>query len=454
MTIRSIFRSAAAIIITTAFSTSCIETDKTTGNSLLPEEHMLKVQIAELNVPVQMKMADSLQTIFSGSLVVGNYRDPDFGLVQASSAFQFAPGTSGRTFGDSPVAKSFKMFINISNRSFFYENDQFIPQNFNLYRLTKDLDSTVAYSNSIDESHFNSQKLNKGGNVYFGGDSLVMDLSLEFAQELLSANQLERDSLKHFLKRFKGFYLAADPIPGTLNGGRMNIISPSEVFFSLEYTHKDATAKIDKDSTVVFLVSDLMFSVNRYQHSTQNLVSTNPQDKIFIEGFAGIKPFIDFTEVKKSVETWATGKNIDLSKLIISKAELRLPFEYPADYTRLNYYPSQVFLATKERKNVAGAASLNYEPVNDISFFETNGSINRSLKYYSLDISSYLHKTIKGQYTGDKLKTYITPILKQSDYYSGAVYYFVQNVLYSKAILNGNSSSRSPKLILTYAVMP
>ncbi len=454
MTIRNIFRSAAAIIIS-ALITSCIETDKTTGSGLIPGDQLLKVKSVEFDLPVQMKLSDSLQTLFSGSIVVGNYKDPDFGLVEASSAFQVIPSFSSGDFGDNPVAKSFKMYVLVGDKSFFYERDQYVPQNFYVYKLTKDLDSSVAYNNSITDSDYETDRINLGGSMYFGGDSLVMDISLNYAQELLGANQLERDSLTHFLKRFKGLYMKSDPLPGSLEGGRFNIINPLDIYFIMEYHHVDAANNIDKDSIITYYVSDSYPYVNRFNHSSQSLASANPQNKLYLEGFAGVKPYIDFKEVKAGIESWAAANNnIDPAKIIIAKAEIRMTFEYPEDFTRFTYYPSQIFLCTREERGSDENKTIMYNPIEDISYYESNGFINRSLLYYSLDISSYLQRVLQGKYSGKSLETYLFPILKQSDYYSGAVYYYVQNTLYGKAVLNGRGVTRKPKLVLTYTVMP
>lgn len=452
MIFKNTLRSIATFSLITLFITSCIETDKTTGSALVPSDHILKVNTVAFDLPVQMKLSDSLQTVYAGALVIGSYKDSDFGTMQASTAFQFIPSTPKLDFGESPIAKSFKMYMTIEGKTYFNEADKIIPQNFNVYKLVKDLDSTVGYNNSITDLYYSPKPLNLGGNVFFGGDTLVMDLSLDYAQELLKATKEERDSLPIFQKKFKGLYINSSTKPGSLEGGRINFTAPSNIYFLMTYRHVDSKKKIDKDSVILYYVLDNGMHINRFDHSSKFLESKNPQSKIFIEGFAGIKPYIDFNEVKTSITNWATQNKTDISKLVIAKAEVRLPFEYPEDYTRLNYYPSQVFLCT--RRDSIGRKTIIYEPIEDVSYYASNGSINRSLKYYSLDISTYLQKVLKGKYTGSSLQTYVAPIFESSDYYSGATSYYIQTTLYSKAILNGNGALNHPKLVLTYTIMP
>jgi len=452
MIIKNILRSTAALSLTTLFLISCIETDKTTGSSLVPDDQILKVHTVGFDLPVQMKLSDSLQTSYSGALVIGSNKDSQLGTMQASAAFQFMPALSGHDFGENPVAQSFKMYITVDSKSFFRDEDQFIPQNIYVYELTKELDSTVAYNNSITDSDFLPQPLNKGGNVFFGGDTLVIDISLDYAQELVSATQDERDSISIFLKKFKGLYMTSPPQPGSLEGGRINSLAPSSIYFLMKYRHVDTENSIDKDSLIAYYVYDESPHVNRFEHSSKYLENTNPQDQIFMEGLAGIKPYIDFNEVKTSITNWATQNNTDLNKLIITKAEIRLPFEYPQDYLQLNYYPSQVFICT--RTDSTGITTINYDPLDDISYYTSNGLINRSFKYYSLDISSYLQKVLQNKLTGRSLQAYIAPIVQTSDYYTGVSYYYFQNTAYSKAILNGNGAINHPRLILSYSIMP
>lgn len=452
MIIKNTIRSISALLLANLFLTSCIETDKGTGAMLVPGDHILTVSSVKFDLPVQMKLSDSLQTAHSGTLIVGSHKDPHLGTVKASAAFQFEPALTKHNFGESPVAKSFKMYMTIENTTFFREEDRNIPQNFNLYKLTKELDSTVIYNNSLTEQDYSPLPLNLGGNVFFGGDTLVMDISLDYAQELVTATKQERDSIFFFQKKFKGLYMTADSKPGELEGGRINSTTPSSIYFLLSYRHVDSENNIDRDSLIAYYVKDNGLHVNRLEHSSKHLESSNPQDKIFMEGLAGIKPYIDFSEVKQNITDWANGKKINVNKLIIAKAEIRLPFEYPQDYLELNYFPSQLFICT--RVDSIGGNMILYDPIEDLSYSNSNGSINRSNKYYSLDISSYLQKVIQGKLTGRNLQGYVAPILQSSDYYTGATYYYIQNTLYSKATLNGNGATNNPKLILTYSVMP
>ncbi|MFA6334641.1 MAG: DUF4270 family protein [Bacteroidales bacterium] len=451
MTKRNNFRSAAALLLFSLITVSCTKTDKSLGGDLVPDDYILNVKTAEIDVPVQMKMTDSLQSIFSGYLLVGAYKDPDLGTTLSGSAFQIIPTINDNDYGENPVPSYIRLSMAVDQALVLNASEKNVPQNIYVYTLKKDLDSTTAYNNSITLDDVDPTPINTGGTVYFGGDSIVMNLSLDFAKKLLTASEEERDSADLFTKKFKGLFLATEPLPGALNGGRFNIIDPAGVYMELKYRHVDTENDIDKDSVLWYYVSTSRPYVNFFSHSSGKLESTNPQDKIYIEGLAGVKPFIDFAEVKRRLSNWATANNFDISRVIIAKAELRLPYEFPNDYLTVEQFPSQVFLATKELSDTYDLPL--YQPVTDI-YVQSTGFNNRSFFYYSLNISSYLQKVLKGTFTGSSLNAWITPIAQQTNSYTGDVTYYVDNMFYSKAKLNGNNDIRKPQIVITYAVMP
>jgi hypothetical protein len=398
-----------------------------------------------------MKMADSLQSIYSGYLVVGAFKDPDLGNTSTGAAFQIVPAINDNDFGSNPVPSLLKISMKVGQSLVLDSNNGNIPQNIYLYTLKKDLDSTTVYNNSITLDDINPVPINTGGTVFFGGDSIVMNLSLDFASELLSATADERDSSDIFVKRFKGLYMATEPLPGAINGGRFNIVNPTEVFMQMNYRHVDQTNNIDKDSTLFYYVSSSRPYMNVFKHSSNQLESSNPQGKVYIEGLAGIKPFIDFAQVKTTFENWAASNNFDISQVVIARAELRLPYEFPSNYLTMGQFPSQLFLATKE---VSSSFDLPfYQPVSDI-YIQSTGLNNRSQFYYTMDISAFLQKVLKGSLTGDGLKAWITPVASETNSYTGDISYYVDNLVYCKATLNGNNDTRRPQIILTYAIIP
>ncbi len=449
MTKRNNFRLAAVLLLFSLITASCITTDKTLGDDFVPNDHILGVSTAEIEVPLQMKMADSLQTIFPGYLVIGAYKDQDLGTTLSCAAFQIIPTIHGNDYGENPVPSYIKLSMAVNQRLALESVDNSIPQNIYVYTLKKDLDSTTAYNNSISADDIDPTPLNKGGVVYFGGDSIVMNLPLDFAKKLLTASKEERDSAVVFTKKFKGLYLTTEPLPGAIKGGRFNIIDPASLYMELKYRHVDTKNKIDKDSLLYYYISTAKPYLNTFSHSSKRLETDKSQETVYIEGLAGIKPYIDFSEVRKNMSAWAKAKNTDISKIIISRAELRFPYEFPSDYLTMKQFPSQIFLATKEEQ--AAYDLPFYQPSSDI-YVLSSGLNNRSFNYYSMDISAYLQKVLKGSISGKALNAWITPVGSTTNSYSGTTTYYVDNLIYCKAKLNGNSSARKPYMVVTYAI--
>ncbi len=446
------FLLAFPIIAITLLLSSCVDVDKSLGGDVIPGDYNLEIENMTLDVPVQMKMADSLQTLYPDYLIVGAYKDPELGAVLSQGAFHFVPVNKGNDYGDNPVPISFKIYINVSQRLVLDQSEVSIPQNMYLYKLKKGIDSTMLYSNSLSVNDIDPVPINLGAISYFGGDSINMNLSLDFAEEILSSSQEERDSIELFAQKFKGLLISTEQMPGSLTGGRFNIIDPSNIYLEMKYRHTEVDSLIDKDSVVLFYVPTSIPYMNKYSHSSGTFESNNPSGKIILEGLAGIKPYIDFEEVKRDIHLWAEENDILPERLVISKAELRLPYELPPDYRLLSQYPTQLFLATR----ISSVAYDNlplYQPVSDINIL-SSGTMNRSKMYYSLNISSYIQRMLSGKNTGKELKTWITPITQQRNAYTGEVNYLVDNVVYFKAKLNGNNDQRKPQIVITYAVLP
>lgn len=449
MTKRNNFRTAAALLLFSSITVSCITTDKSLGENLVPGDYNLTLHTVEIDVPVQMKMSDNLQTIFPGYLMVGAYKDIDLGTTISGAAFQIIPTITKNDYGENPVPSYLRLSMAVTKTVVLNTSESIIPQNIYLYALKSDLDSTTAFNNSLTLDDIDPTPLNTGGTVYFGKDSIVMNLSLDYARKLLSASDKERDSIAAFTKMFKGFFMATEPLPGAIKGGRFNIIDPSSVYMELKYRHLNKEKAIDKDSVLFYYIETTRPYLNKISHSSKTLESTDPQNDIYLEGLAGIKPFIDFGEVKSRMQSWATSNNLDISKVIIAKAELRLPYEYQDDYLTLKQFPTQIFLATRVENDDYDLPF--YQPVTD-AYYQNSGLNNRTFFYYSLDISSYLQKVLNGQNTGAMLNAWVTPIGQSKNSYTGDVSYYVDNLVYSKAKLNGNAAARKPKLVITYAV--
>ena len=446
------FRSVAALLVSSAITISCINIDKTAGEDLIPTDHTLTVSTASVEIPVQMKMIDSLQSIFPDYLIAGAYKDPELGLTTCNTAFQVVPYTTENDFGDNPQPVYLRMEIGVDKALCLIKGEESIPQNIYLYALNKEIDSTTIYNNSFSRNDYGVTPLNIGTAVYTGGDSINIEMNLNYAKELLSATKEERDSVSMFVKRFKGFVITTDPVPDGIKGGRFNMIDPASVYIKMKYHHVSAADDIDKDSILLYNIStSKCFYTNFFTHGSKSLETSAPGEKILLEGMGGVKPYINFKDVRTKFLAWAQTKNIDLNKVLIAKAELILPYEFPNDYTVMEQFPASVYLAYKYYAD--DYKSKMYYPIKDV-YAVGAGTLNRSLFHYSMDISTFLQHVLNNTLEEEKWNTWITPITQVSNSYTGNVTYYIDNQIYSKATLNGASSTRRPKINITYSVLP
>lgn len=430
---------------------SCIDIDKSLGSGLVPSDYDLTLKTSEFSLPIEMKMADSLQTIFSGSMIFGSYKDPLFGEVSAATAFSLVPSVTDNDFGDSPVVNSLKMYIAVSSKSYINNSEASIPQNVYIYRLLNDLDTLKPFNCSYSLADVDPIPINEN-TVYLGGDSIVCNIKKSYAEELLSATQEERDSADIFLKRFKGFYISTLPLPGSLTGGRFNLISASDVYMLINYRHVSTTDDIDQDSIISYYTDTDRPYLNVFKHSSQNYVTALPTQKLYVEGLAGIKPYVDFTKVKSNFDEWATEQNIDLKKVVISKAEIVLPYEFPSDYTILNQYPATLFLSTRVLDTTTHLRY--YQPISDMYIDGSDGAINRVNYEYRMNVTTYIQKLLNETHEDPYyLKAWIFPVYSQTNSYTSSTSYYVETTAYYRGILNGNLATRAPKLIMTYSIL-
>lgn len=446
------FQPVATLLVTSVIIISCINVDKSVGENLIPSDYELTVAKASVDIPLQMKMSDSIQSLFPNYLMVGEYNDPDFGRTSCGTAFQMIPIVTENDFGDNPEPVYLRMEVAVDKTVFLNKGEESIPQNIYLYALKKDIDSTTLLNNSLSRDDYDITPLNIGSTVYTGGDSINIEINLDYARQLLSATKEERDSISHFVKRFKGFFFSTDPVPSPINGGRFNMIDPSSVYMEMKYRHISATDGIDKDSVLLYYISTSeCFYTNIFSHSSKFLETTDPQGKILLEGMGGIKPFIDFKDVRQVFQTWANQNNIDINKVLIAKAELILPYEFPNNYTIMDQYPSSIYLAYKKYSD--SYKSTIYYPVDDI-YTVGAGTLNRSQYYYSMDISTFFQHVLNNTIDNEKWQIWINPITQLTNSYTGAVSYYVDNQIYCKATLNGPKNTCKPRIEITYTVLP
>ena len=447
---KSGIRTLLVTLVTLLSLASCITIDPTLGSSMVPANQNISIRTATLDLPVTLRMADSLQSNVSQSATVGAIRSETFGLFHADAAFSVTQAKDSVEWGANPSVQDAILYLILDTTLVVDPSQYHIPQNFYVHQLSIDLDSTLIYSNSIGAGDYDPVPVSDGGSLYLGGDTYEVPLKKEFVKKLFSIPMETRDSAELFMKAFRGLYLRCDDPEESLNGGRLNSFDLSSSYMMLRWEYDDTDGNRKSTSTTFSLGA--YYSVNCLTSGSGYLEQADPAQGLFMEGLCGIKPHIDARQLRDAVTAWAAGNGLSTDKLLIAKATVSFPFEYEGNRDRLDYFPTTLYPC----RRVKGETRINYSPLDEIN--DTNlesGGINRSKLEYTSNISQYMQDLLKRGREELTLEDdlWMMPILSYYDSYSSTTYYYSDYYYYSQSLLNGTAAERHPVLQLTYAVL-
>ena len=425
---------------------SCITIDNSMGQDFIPDDQILSIESATFPLPIYTKSSDSLFTAptlgTAGYFLFGSCYDPIFGATHAGAVMQFYPSLSNKEYGEQPEAISLKMTIISGGSTVLDPSQTKIPQNIYVHRVLNKISAKHAYNNALQPEDWDPIPLSQDGQVYFGSDTLVVDLSLDFARELLSVDKEIRETDSAFVQAFKGLYLRTQDAEEIPNSGRLNGASFNNFWMTLTYRTKDA----ETDSVVVYVTQ----SLNNYNAIThaKTLDDAQAAPKIYFQGLAGAKPYIDFLALKENINSWAQAQNIDPKRILVSQAEIVLPYSPQLSSDELAYSPSFIFPCTREGADT----TLRYYPIIDVATEYRGGVINRSQYHYSFIVTRYLQHLLKEDtFTLSPNVWMMGVTIAQDDY--GSLSYHIDNMNYPRLIFEGTASNSPPILKLTYAVL-
>jgi len=411
---------------------SCVETDGLIGGNLIPIDSQYQVFSTELPIDkVEMKMADSLSGFSSSRIVLGAVRDDIFGLSTRSCALTLVPLADTLDFGDVQSVKTFHLHATFDTTATSQAGQERILQNVYAYELNDGTDWTKL----MDANDVAGLLGHKPASVIKGTPLLngAADLDLDFTDEYASAyvNYLNGKTLsdsttfKAFLEKFPGIWIETDSPSG--NGGRLNSFDLQMEFNSSQYYLEDnyGTLTINTiydpevgpvDTTFYFyagaqkynevkaLFSDYktgtfpQYAFNLTSHSTRTMAGS-AADKVYLEGGAGLKPVITARTLidlaSKAISDTIAAHGMDaslLSKTVVNKATVVLPYDMPADYTDIdNYFPPRLSPTCRIRTDTTST----FMGLTDASSEnEDQGDIKRSICSYTPDITYHLQQLL------------------------------------------------------------
>ena len=497
------------LLLSVLFFPSCIETNYTLGDALVPTSNNLYVETASIDLKVGMKSAADMQSS-SYYYDVGTIVSEEFGLTKVDLAATVTPSDTGIKFGTDPQLIDAYLLLLLDNVKTFTAGQENITQNLYVYPMAHAMDSTMVTCSSVTENDYIHTPIGKA--LLTSKDTVVIPLDRDWSMKLMQSTRAELDSMALFIKNHYGLYLTTDdPIEGTI-GGRLNNFLSIDVKMGVSSLNNQG---IRRDTTITFNLGSTYHGVSTqiYKHSSKALEvgSENDEQVLYYEGLAGIKPYIDAAVLRKSIEDWAAANSIDLNKILITRATFELPFEFPEDYRVVDkYYPQGLYPAVYSIDSTDGTTDniKRYSLLGSI-YDDTydKGDLNRSLFCYRPDVTYYIHSIITkdeivdedniwliapfeytqttsssydnsyynpymynsyynpysyyggyGYYGYNSYNNYYNNMYYYSQLYSAAstsstTYYYADYMNYAIGKINGNGAERHPKLNLTYVLL-
>jgi hypothetical protein len=401
----------------------------------------------------------------------GSYYDPILGTTTAGMAFQLAPTADSMDFGTTHTVDSVILQIVVDDRT----GEDSYNQTIKVYELNKTIYYDSVYYPVINiNSMINSapiatkQYVRTPKDRWETADTLEIYLDTSIGEKLVSApsNVMLYDSISLFYDYFNGLYITTDDA-GQGVTGRMNRIPLSTLDISLSvYYKRDGQ---DTVATYWHYGSGYMASFTAVQHdyttathplkvNTATLNDTSRtvslDSTLYIQGLFGITPMMKIR--KDDIQNWLVSKNLSAGQFAISRILLEFDVERFAGY-ELDKTVTPIGLFYRAIQKTSDTATVSYPSLTAITELNSTlfgGALNKTLYKYSMKVTYDFTNIIKNIETSNSTIMYVSPYtqLTSTSYYGTTTYSYIENQAYLyQTLLKGTSSSRPPRLIITYA---
>lgn len=454
MSFRTAFYAVLALIAMTSVH-SCVENNRATGEGILPDGLVPQVGMKTFDLPVTNRVSDSVQSSNSSNMLIGTLSDPIYGTVTCNAASFIVPYSDSTDFGDNAELIGAYLTLSIDSTYFLESGQEGIHQRIRIYKLTHLLDSTMEFCTPILQEYYDPEPVTVSDPIIYGTGDIRIDLTDNFASELLATTPEEFSDFDLFFNRIFGLYIEVEKPLDNASGGRLNYLNLGYSTISLNYRKEvernGGKEKIDTTESFVF---GYYTAINKFSTTSSHLENSHPGDSLYLEGLSGVKPHISAADLKELLNTWIAEDQLEDYAIIISRAELKFPYEMPSDYERFDTeHPARIYAFTSTPW--ATDTLRYYNPLEEVYDITNIGSINRSEKVYSMDITAYIQQllTTDPADINASMDLWIAPMSSSTSSYTGTVYYSFNNHDYNRIILNGPASERKPTLTLTFGLM-
>lgn len=397
----------------------CTTVDDTLGLEFVPDNQKTTVVWDEFSgINCYLTQTDSIPSNNLGVAFFGTTKSATFGETEASVILQYLPGgfkDKDKGFGYLPMADTLKLYWALSSFSGTPIAD---GQEFVIYAVKeKIVTDTTYYTNfdcaEISESDPIFEFTYKNNEKEYLDLKPVGEKGEKFLQSLIDQEKATYETDSVFHKTFKGFYVTP----------KADANKDKEIFcVGLEDSHlllighnhdKDKVVggipagdgSDNKDTvSMAFYFDDSQYSlntsINRIRHSyvgtpiahiNDTTVTATPVTTAYVQTLAGVTTYLRFTDefVNDILETKLYDRE-QYKNMVINKAEIRFYLD-DATTPLMNAAPKRLGMFYNYRKLV-GIPDYAYQYEQQGSTLPYGGYLNRSLGYYSMDITSYIQQ--------------------------------------------------------------
>lgn len=422
------------IIITLVGSvTSCKKLLDSPGESLQPEDDLMEaLQTDTTTLDAYTVKVDSVASDFYSNVMIGNYVDDDFGVVEATGILQFIPSTSKPRYNENIRIDSVVLALAYQNATY----GKNVPMYFNVKEVTDNLDyNSKRYSNSTVHT-FPENLVQPGMEILDPNPELasvsglgytpVLKLFLKhsLAEKLLSADTTVLDNSTLFKEFFGGLAIGSETIDGQIINYMQNDAATRLTVYYTELGENEAP------NTADFIVSKSTckaFTVVHHQYQNTNLHALSSGDAVdgsqycYLQSGQGTRVAVNIGGVN-----WLK----DYKGVTINRAELVIPYDKHSKLT-----PIQSVLIFYRKP---GSEFYTYT--------ETGGNVNVSTGLYRVNLTNHVQEYLEGNINSDEI--FIQPVYTLSQFSNS---WSVARSLLHGPRFNEVEPEQNMRLIITYS---
>lgn len=356
------------------------------------------IKIDTLTVKFSTYKFDSLITSNASRILIGQYEDPIFGKIKASSFFELKPTTY--SIDEDAVFDSICMVLKYDD---YYINDTLQPCTFHVRRISENVkpeedyfyttSSLTTYAEPLGSKTFLPRPLSES-------DSLLIKLSPLFGTQIFEKIQdNEINSEDEFLEFFKGIQIEADENDNSAILGFSNTSSDSvlRIYFSLEEAGEIVSYHYDMKMDVTSTPAKFFNRIVSDRNGTDLAILSNQSITLsdvdanklaFIQSGIGIVTKIEFPYLKDIYDIPGQVSVLDAKLYLNPKL---------GTYSTWQPLPETFEIYQVNRKNYLG--SQMYDTAGNVLMAKLNTENSEFQNiYYSVDMGIYIEGLLQSEY--------------------------------------------------------